>query len=341
MAGLALLVVAVTGVTRAISEVGGFGAWRRLVDTSFGVTLLVKIGLFAGLVALGARNRYVNVPRVRRGGGVSSLRHTLGAEVVLAAGILGVTAVLTGLPPASSVAATAAPVAIRGVVATGTDFGTTVRVRLSVTPGTAGPNAFRATVTDYDTGRPVPATALSLAFTLPGHPELGTPTLALRPDGTGTWAAQGTDLSLDGRWSVSVLVQQPTGAVTVPLNVQTRLPPEQISVIPGGPGQPTLYTITLTSGRSLQTYIDPGTPGPDTVHFTFFQASGTEQVIASATASAVGPDGTTRDLSLIRFDPGHFGANVTLTTGSWRFQIQATAPTGEVYSGYFTQSIGR
>ncbi len=96
IAGIALAVVAVTGVVRAIDEIGGVGAWRRLCETSFGVTLLIKVGLFAGLVALGARNRYVNVPAVReRGERIRSLRRTVGAEVAVAVGIFGVTGVLT------------------------------------------------------------------------------------------------------------------------------------------------------------------------------------------------------------------------------------------------------
>src|SRR5256885_304599 len=66
-----------------------------------------------------------------------------------------------------------------GVVATGHDFATTTRVRLTVTPGTVGPNRFVATVVDYDTGRPASATGVTLTFALPGHPELGSPTLPL------------------------------------------------------------------------------------------------------------------------------------------------------------------
>src|SRR5207249_2807021 len=135
--------VGVTGVLRALSEVGWPGAWRRLYDTSFGVTLLIKVGVFAGLVALGARNRYVNVPGIATGTrSLASLRRTVGAELVLAAGILAVTGVLTQLPPASSMAAAARRPVPQQVVVTGNDFATSVRVRLVVTPGTVGPNAF-------------------------------------------------------------------------------------------------------------------------------------------------------------------------------------------------------
>src|SRR5439155_6384274 len=333
-------VVAATGLQRAISEVGGPTAWGRLFHTSFGVTLLIKVGLFAGLVSLGAWNRYTNVPGVSRGpGGMQSLRRTVGAEVLVAAGILGVTGVLTQLPPPATVAVARRPNVAQQVVVTGHDFATTARVTLIVTPGTVGPNRFEARVTDYDTGKPVPAAGVQLEFSLPGRPEIGPPKLDLDQVAPGVWTGQGAVLSMDGRWDVTVLVQESTGAVTVPLQLQTRLPPEQIQVLPGSSGQPAIYTITLAGGVSLQAYVDPGTVGNDVVHFTFFQANGKEQPIASASAVATPPSGATTDLPLIRFDAGHFVANTTLTAGRWRFQITATTSDGTTYSGYFVQDI--
>ncbi len=39
----------------------------------------------------------------------------------------------------------------------GHDFGTSVKLSLAVSPGSAGFNTFAVTVTDYDTGAPVAA----------------------------------------------------------------------------------------------------------------------------------------------------------------------------------------
>jgi copper transport protein len=230
IAGIALAGVAVTGVVRAIDEIGGVGAWRRLFETSFGVALLIKGALFTGLVALGARNRYVNVPAVsQRGERFRSLRRTVGGEVALAVGIFGITGVLTQLPPAAQVAAAPSPVPAQ-VVATGSDFATSARVRLTIMPGTVGPNHFEARITDYDTGEPPDATSVSLTFRLSGHPELGSPTLDLARSAPGVWTGEGTSLSMPGAWDVSVLIQGSARSVVVPLEVQTRAPPQHIEV---------------------------------------------------------------------------------------------------------------
>jgi copper transport protein len=340
IAGVALAVTAATGITRAITELDG---WRPLFATSFGITLLVKAGLVAVLVALGATNRYRNMPRIEAANpGLGRVRRTAGWELAAAAAVILATGVLSELPPGSYVAAAAAnrPAPTPSVTASGSDFATTTRVTLTATPGAAGPNLFEARVVDYDSGRPVQATAVSLAFTLPTRPDVGASRLDLEPQGGGVWSAQGTNLSIDGRWNVVVTVQGASGAVQVPLQVQTRLPPETITVSRQA-GQPTLYTIALPGGGSLQTYVDPGTkPGPNTVHFTFFRATGDEQPIASATATETAPDGAQKNLTLLRFDQGHFAANVTLTAGKWTFRIEGTAPDGSNVSGYFTQQIG-
>src|SRR5207247_316943 len=174
------------------------------------------VGRRPGLVALGARNRYANLPAVTgRGERVRSLRRTVGAEVTLAVGIFGVTGVLTQLPPAAHVAAAAPSPGPAQVVVTGSDFATSVRVRLTVMPGTVGPNHFEARLADYDTGKPFPASSVSLKFSLPSHSELGTPSLDLSRLAPGAWMGARTSLSMPGAWNVSVLIQGPAGSVVV------------------------------------------------------------------------------------------------------------------------------
>ena len=76
------------------------------------------------------------------------------------------------------------------------------------------------------------------------------------------------------------------------------------------------------------------------MHFTFFRPSGNELPIASAQASEITPSAATRPIKLIRFDKGHFVANLHLGIGKWTFLIQATPTTGAGISAYFRQTIG-
>ena len=75
------------------------------------------------------------------------------------------------------------------------------------------------------------------------------------------------------------------------------------------------------------------------VHFTFFQASGKEEPITSARAGAITPAGADQPLTLIRFDQGHFAANLRLTPGRWTFGIDGVPARGQPMSGYFSQAI--
>src|SRR5207244_2741625 len=91
------------------------------------------------------------------------LRRTGTAGVTLAALILAVAGVMSSLPPSASIAAAATgPSAPARVEVSGHDFANSVNVVLTATPGTVGPNAFRAEVRDFDTNQPVAATGVTL-----------------------------------------------------------------------------------------------------------------------------------------------------------------------------------
>ena len=75
-----------TGVLRAVSEVGALG---NLLTTSFGVSLLAKVGLFLALAQLGALNRYRSLPvLMNEDGAERRFQWTSRAELVVAVGIL-------------------------------------------------------------------------------------------------------------------------------------------------------------------------------------------------------------------------------------------------------------
>jgi copper transport protein len=250
LAAVALAAVAVTGLARAVDEVGSL---QRLLTTTFGRTLLVKAALVAVLVALAAANRYRNLPALAAGTGtLATLRRTVRGEIAMAAPVLLAAALLSELPPAAFVTTTPSPPAPpAAVVVSGNDYATSVRLTLTVTPGLAGPNTFTARVVDYDSQTPVPASRVALRFALPARPDLGPSALELAQVGDGLWRQRGSMLSLQGRWNVTALVQAPAGAVTVPLQVQTRTPPELLAAPQTtGPPPPDPPDAVVLGGRA-------------------------------------------------------------------------------------------
>ena len=240
IATVTLVVVLVTGLLRSITEIG---ALSSLIHTSYGVTLLIKVGLVGVLVLFAAFNHFRFVPALDGVGGGDSggggdqdegrepaergdeagRRFGLDsrAELVMVLAVLAATAVLCGLAPPNSAVASGAASSAHESAASGSDFGTTVRVKLRATPGMAGANAFAVTVDDYDTGKPVAAvSAVTLGFSLPSDPSVNASTLTLRRSSGGVWRGSGLELSIVGSWSVTVLIQEPSGGVDVPLTLQ-------------------------------------------------------------------------------------------------------------------------
>jgi copper transport protein len=218
LAGISLAAVVATGVARTVDELGG---WGRLLDSGFGRALDLKLALFAGLVALGALNRYRLVPLFEAGvrrRAVTRLRRSVGGELGLAAAVLAAAALLSQLAPGEpDAAARPRPAATPVLAASGSDWATTVRVTLTVTPGAAGPNRFTATVADFDTGTVLPAERVELAGTPASHPDLGTARMELTEAADGRWLGQGRLLTLAGRWNLTTTIQRPSGGLTVPL----------------------------------------------------------------------------------------------------------------------------
>jgi uncharacterized membrane protein len=333
LAGYALAVVLVTGVFRATQEVGGVSKLFDLFRGSYGTTLDVKVGLVLMLIGLGAFNRYRSIPRMDTRTGL--LRRVMAVELVGAVGVFSLTGMLTGLAPRPP--ATPPPVAPARVTLTGSDFATTMKVSLVVAPGTAGPNGFDVDVTDFDSGAPLDATDVSLRFEPVGIAGVGASTLDLMHHGD-RWMGNGSQVSIAGVWTITVVVQTASAGTEIPLTLVTALPDQQVSVSTAE-GQPDIYTVRFPDGEQLQLYNDPGTTGTDELHLTAFDADGVELPLESAVMVAVSPDGTASSVPPRRFSAGHFVGDLTLTTGDWTFFVQATARDGRVLVASFEQSI--
>lgn len=319
-------VIAASGAQRAYDEVGSLHA---LVHAVFGRYVLLKAALFVALVILGALNRYRGIPALVHG--ARPLRTSVRGELMIVAVVLVATGILQGLaPPASS----PRPPVVTPIVLNAHDFATSVKVTLEITPGTAGFDRFEARVADYDTARPVKGN-VSLTFSLPARPDLGQAGLVLVPQATpGTYAASSANLSIDGTWRVTALVEQPNGSAEVPFTVTPRLPPENITVTHNGNGIPDLYTLHLPGNRSVQSYLDPGHPGAlNEFHATFIGPDGQELPMTGITVTA-SPGGS---LTVRALDPiGHFVADLTAATkGPYRFRVVGTTREGDTITAAF------
>jgi copper transport protein len=329
VAAYALVAVAITGLLRAVNEVG---SWSALFTTGYGQLVLVKVALLLGLAGLGAINRYRNVPRA--GTSLTPLRRISGGELTLAIGALAAAAVLATLvPPAQAPAAARTPAAF---TARGADFATSVRARLEVNPAIPGPNRFDLRVTDYDTGEPVDAQRVSLGFSYLGGAEVADSRLDLRPTENGAYRATGSNLSIGGPWQVTALVQRGTDSVEVPLQVATLC---EALEIPGPGNEPTVYTVEVPEAGSVEGYLIPLGGGQTEVHFTFLDAQGRPVNVEGDPAMlAWQPGQEPEELQPEFLSRGHYFAVTQLTPGAWRFDGAATG--GETsLTGCFEQTL--
>jgi copper transport protein len=338
IAGIAIVVVALTGTFRAVIEIGSIG---QLFSTAFGILVLVKVALFVVLAALGAVNRFGNVPRAS--GVLRGLRRVGSTEVVIGVAVVLVAAALVNVAPPVASGASAATSQANQLVVTGSDFATTVKVRLVVSPGTAGFNTFTLEVTGYDSGAPVKASSVQLEFTQPLRPQLGESTLTLKHTSPGTFSARGANLSIAGIWEVAAIIENASSSTEVHLQLTTIGPAPYVTATPFQ-GLPTLYSIHLQDGWLAQVYLDPDKAGADEFHVTFFtNANETSEIpIASVTIGMTVPGGTPTILVPTRLDPiGHFAAPATVPAGPTRFDIIATTKAGSAIATYVTITPGK
>jgi copper transport protein len=101
MAVVSVAILLVAGTVNGYLQVR---AWRGLWETEYGVLLLVKVGLVVVLLAFGAYNNRIAVPRLRAQIASAFERRRFlrfaGAELVVMTAVVGVTAALVNAPPA-------------------------------------------------------------------------------------------------------------------------------------------------------------------------------------------------------------------------------------------------
>lgn len=221
VASLALVGVVVAGLAMSWALVR---APRALTTTAFGWTLLVKTALVAGVIAIGTYNNRRLVPAVRRllpasvearpvpAGAADDrgaraaerawgrLTATVAFEAAGLVAVLGVTAALVYLQPAAEAAG------VTGAYSTYVALGSDMEVNVVVDPNRVGRNEIHLYLLD-ETGRPAPADRLTLQLSLPAK-DIGPITRRPEVAGPGHWIQVGSDLSIPGRWELTVQVDR-------------------------------------------------------------------------------------------------------------------------------------
>ena len=216
VAGVCVGVLVLTGLYAVWLHIP---ALRDFVLTTYGQALGVKLLLVILILALGALNRFVFVPRLKASAPQNALHRLLrsiGGELTTAAGVLLAVAVLTSVPPANATLPLSArkPLTLAGVAGD-------TRVSFMVAPAVAGWNRFQIEVTTSDR-RPLPPDARVL-LRLTKLDETLDPILVQLPlQSPGRYGKEGSELALPGWWEAEVIVRrrgQPDVSTSFPLRL--------------------------------------------------------------------------------------------------------------------------
>ena len=195
-AALCVSVMIVTGIYLASGLVGSLDA---ALLTTYGRTLLIKIGVVGIIGVLGL----VSSTRLHRAGSLRSPRATIAAEALLSVVVLGLAAVLTsGQPARESQFVAPSAVALVPVLDTGV---ADLQESLAIKPNQPGRNVVLVDV--FDTRRPAPAPIRRVLVSFVGLDGHTTSAVAAVRLADGHWSA-GTSIDAPGRTQVQVSVQR-------------------------------------------------------------------------------------------------------------------------------------
>jgi copper transport protein len=315
----AVVLVAATGTLRSIDELA---SWDDLVSTGYGRAVIAKVALLALVLALAARNRRRSVPAAATD--LGPLRRTSRVELGLATAAIATAALLGTLAPAVA----GQPVVPQGLSASGSDFATTVRARLTTVSSEPGANRFVARIEDYDSGDAVQADRVRLRFRPLDDPDVDPTSLALRREANGSYSGSGANLTFDGRWGVTVLIERGGDAVEVPLTLTVRGPMHDLSVL-RPPGEPAHYTMQIGNAGYVQTRLDPQREGPSKLTVFVLDFIETQTPTRQIVVTTQPDDGPVREAALRRRGPGWFESSIELEEGQFDVTVVASTTYGD------------
>lgn len=192
------------------------GAWSKLIGTSYGLMLLVKIGLALLTLGLAAVNLLIMKPRLRlasqnlsaptAGGAMRRFSRLVTCEGILVCLILLAAGVLAEMPRGQDTPSWHEIPGQTTMTANADDL----TVALSMKPGVVGQNAFDVYLT-HPSGKPVrDAHTVSLRFAFDdasSRPEGSR--VSATSKGNGHYVLEGSYISVMGTWTVEVAIRRP------------------------------------------------------------------------------------------------------------------------------------
>lgn len=221
------VVIAVTGFINSVQQVpaldivatGAIPTVGQLTQSTYNDALLIKVLLFAIMIAFGALNFLWISPRFRRyvavseqsAGLFSRFRLTVGAEVLLGLGAVLLAGILTLSVPPRSEPDQIAPAVVqeqpdRPVMLAGNPSAD-VKVQLEIGPTPTAPSQFTARVTSL-ADQPIPNLQRVIFNFMYLNDDTGVQNVNAEPRGPDLYAVDGSYLSLEGMWKIKVTVRR-------------------------------------------------------------------------------------------------------------------------------------
>lgn len=202
---LALGAVALIVVTGAAQSVSHLTEFSELFSTAFGRAIAVKSALLLVLVGLGAYNRQIVLPALRRlntnddspGAVGTRFKRVLTTEVAISAVVLAVAAMLVGYSPASTAS---------GPFSETTAIGP-AELQVTVDPARVGTNEFHVYLIDPNTGAAFTSTKEFTVSAALEDPPVGPIVLNARKAGPGHYVVTSANFAVSGDWRINLVAR--------------------------------------------------------------------------------------------------------------------------------------
>jgi hypothetical protein len=195
-------------------------------------------------------------------------------------------------------------------------------------------------VSDYDSGKPLNPRQVSLRFTPLDDPRITPTMLELKRGPDESFLGSGSNLAFDGRWRITALIEQGGSSVEVPMEVETRIAPQFVSIF-RHEGHPATYTVQVENAGHVRFSADPERAGPSIVTITCYDVLNDERPIEDIVVTVRVGDSPPRQQSVTRKSPSTFVSRFAFEAGANRITVIARAPDGTRLRAALTLDIPR